>query len=281
LLCFEISCSSKFFYMWPWKLWKCLWFWLVNVAVNACQDPATLMISPGIDGERIHVLKVSKVHYRKEGDIKSMSTWDHRKVEQPTETRTGVVVSLLQIAWKRNCWVCSKELQLKCMTSVSVAIASKALVTPATFNVLSVMPADMTPCLARRSCRSFDAVDLQIDLWKIRTSRSTWWNRKFRKEQSFASLPKEGRICASTTLWCAPDRVQMRNNNNTWLLAVMQLIVFGRRERYHDVLSYQQMFLIGERTQDVRAWQAIRARKSDHVLKGEDSRQNLLKIFQI
>ena len=41
LLCFEISCNSKFFDRWPWKLWKWPWF-LANVAVNAYQDLATL-----------------------------------------------------------------------------------------------------------------------------------------------------------------------------------------------------------------------------------------------
>ncbi len=39
---------------------------------------------------------------------------------------------------------------------------------------------------------------------------------------------------------------QMRNSNNTLLLAVVQLIVFGRREHCHDVRSYQQMFKLGD-----------------------------------
>jgi hypothetical protein len=41
LMCFEISCSGKFFDGWPCKLRKWLWF-LANVAVNACQDLTTL-----------------------------------------------------------------------------------------------------------------------------------------------------------------------------------------------------------------------------------------------
>ena len=41
LLWFEISSRSKFFDWWPWKLQKWPWF-LADVAVNACQDLATL-----------------------------------------------------------------------------------------------------------------------------------------------------------------------------------------------------------------------------------------------
>ncbi len=122
--------------------------------------------------------------------------------------------------------------------------------------VLSVMPADMTPCLARRFCRSFVAVDLQIDLWKIKQAEATDGTAESSERSS--RLPHFPRKESVQVQLCDAHQTdgQMMNSNNTWLLAVMQLIVFGRREPYHDGLSYQEMFCL-EMTKTVKTTQGV------------------------